>query len=407
MDFKLEVNQNLKLILSLDMKMSIEILKMSTKELKEFLEKESKKNPVIDISYPTKNYTKNTSQTDFLLDSLEGNEKNLIDYLEEQIGYLSINLEMKNILYFLINNLDERGYLVGGLDEFKKVLKVNKIEIIKGIEILHSLEPVGIGGKDLIECLLIQLKLKNIKNEILENIIKNDLEDIAEGRLESISKKYSIDLEKLNEILKVLKTLNPKPARGFIVNNKIEYIIPDIIVFLEKEELRIELNEEYCPKIKIKRDGSDNKNITKAIALITAIEKRQNTLLKISRYILTYQKDNILYDKDLKTLKIKDIAYELDYHESTVSRAINEKYLKINGKIKKLKDYILLSSEREKLKFELLFLIKNEDKFKPLSDEKLVEKIQEKGFKINRRTITKYRLELGIESSRKRKKVKS
>lgn len=405
MDFKLEINQNLKLTLSLEMKMSIEMLKMSATELKEFLEKKAKENPAIEISYPNKTYSKSSS-TDFTMDLIEDKEESLIDFLEEQMSYLTINANIKSILYFLINNLDERGYLVGDICEFRKILKVKTEDLKKGIELLQSLDPIGVGAKDLVECLLIQLNEKKIKDQILENIIKYDLEEIGEGNFQKIIKKYEITMENLKKKLDILRSLNPKPARGFIVNNKIEYIVPDIIVEKVGNILEIDLNRDYHPTVRVKNDEKSGKNISSAVSLIKAIEKRQNTLLKISKYILNFQKEAIINNNELKTLKIKDIAYELDYHESTVSRTVNEKYIKIDGKVKKLKDYIVLSSHREKIKNNMLDLIKEENKENPLSDEKILEELSKNGIKTNRRTITKYRDELGIESSRKRKKTK-
>ncbi len=135
-----------------------------------------------------------------------------------------------------------------------------------------------------------------------------------------------------------------------------------------------------------------------------AIGKRQQALLKVGKYILNYQKDFILMNKTLKTLKIKDVAFELGLHESTVSRAIKDKFIKIDNRIETLKKYIVLDNKSEKIKKEILEIIENEDRKNPLSDNKILEMLLKKNFLIKRRTVAKYREELGIASIRKRKK---
>lgn len=403
MDFKLEVNQSLKLMLSVEMKMSIEMLKMSAMELKEFIEKKSKENPAIEISYSNKEYKKSSS-SEFTVESFGEEEESLIDFLQEQIGYLSINRKTKDILFYLINNLDEKGYLVGDLKDLSKGIGVKLEDLKNGLEILQKLEPYGVGARSLEECLLIQIRLKKVKDLLLENIIKYNLNDIGENRLEKIVETYGITKNELLLKLGELRKLNPKPARGYSVNNKIEYVVPDIIVNIEDSKMNISLNKDYYPTVKVKDSEKSGKNISSALSLVRAIEKRQNTLLKIGEYILKFQEKNIIEKRPLNTLRIKDIAFELGYHESTVSRAVKDKYIKINNNIKKLKEFVVFSSEREVIRDKILFLVGKEDKRKPLSDEKILEELKKDGFKINRRTITKYRDELGIGSSRKRKK---
>ena len=141
-----------------------------------------------------------------------------------------------------------------------------------------------------------------------------------------------------------------------------------------------------------------------ALALEKGLIKRGETLLEVGKYVLNYQKDYIILDKNLKTLKVKDIAYSLNLHESTISRALKDKFIKINGKIESLKKYIILDDKTELIKREILKIIESEDKKNPLSDEKILKKLMEKNLLVQRRTIGKYREELGIQSSRKRKK---
>nr|WP_307775258.1 RNA polymerase factor sigma-54 [uncultured Cetobacterium sp.] len=401
MDFKLDMSQSLKLSLSLEMKMSIEILKMAATDLKDFIKDKAKDNPCIEVEYSQKKIGKDDAK-DQLIESVY-EEENLIDYLEEQIGYLDLDKKIKEIVIFLINNLDERGYLSFSHKELRKTLNIGNREYQNAVSVLTDLDPSGVGAENLKDCLKIQLRKKGQEDEILFKIIDNNLEDIAGGNLNRICEDYNITKEIVLEYISDIRKLNPKPARGFIVNSKIEYIIPDIIVDIEDGDLIIKLNNDDIPKLKIKKDEGNSKDISFAIALLRCLEKRQNTLLKVSTYILDYQRDYILKNKKMKTLKIKDIAYDLNLHESTISRAIKDKYIKINGEIKSLRSYTLLNSEYEAIKEEILKIVDEENKLKPYSDEKIVTILKSMGLNLVRRTVTKYREELGIPSSRDRK----
>ncbi|MBC2851134.1 RNA polymerase factor sigma-54 [Cetobacterium sp. 8H] len=404
MDFRLNLGQSLKLAMTTEMKLSIKILKMGLKELKDYLEKEAFKNSAIEIVYPNKNYSK-SNETENYLENLEGKEESLIDYLEEQIGYLKIDREVKEAMIYLINNLDEKGYILGDLNTLRKVAKI-KIDIFNtAFNLLRKLEPTGIGAVDLKDCLKIQIVQREIKRKYIFSIIDQDLEDIAAGNLSKIAQKYSISLEELREEIQIIRSLNPKPARGFYVNDKTKYIVPDLITDIFENNILIRLNEDYLPKIRVNNRTGEAQNISIALAIEKGIIKRQETLLKISTYIMEYQKEAIIKGINLKTLRIKDIAFELEMHESTVSRAIKDKYIKINDNIEMLKKYIVLNSNTEIIKKKILKIIETEDKTKPLSDEKILKILETEKICIQRRTVTKYREELGILSSRKRKSM--
>ncbi|MGL5151406.1 MAG: RNA polymerase factor sigma-54, partial [Clostridium sp.] len=211
-----------------------------------------------------------------------------------------------------------------------------------------------------------------------------------------------VELSTLNKYIDLIKALNPKPARGYYVNKKTKYIIPDIFIDIIDGELVVTLNEEDIPKIKIKSNNKENYNL--ALTLERSIQKRQKTLLRVSNHILNYQKYFILKDGFLKTLKIKDVACDLDLHESTVSRAVKDKFIRRGNKIESLKKYIVLDEKKQNIEFEILKIIELEDSRTPFSDEEILKFLLKKGIVIQRRTVAKYREELGILSSRHRKK---
>ncbi|MGL5544776.1 MAG: hypothetical protein ACRDB6_06680 [Cetobacterium sp.] len=187
MDFKLGLDQSLKLGLSLEMKLSIDILKMSLKELKEFLKEKEQKNPGIEIVYP-KQIKSNSTEAENYIENISESEESLIKFLEEQIGYLSISKEIKSILEYLINNLDERGYLEGNLESLKKDGGYKSGLFKEALDILRGLDPSGVGAFNLIDCLKIQLLNRGIKEKKIEKIIEENLEDIANKNFNSATR---------------------------------------------------------------------------------------------------------------------------------------------------------------------------------------------------------------------------
>ncbi|WP_297597793.1 RNA polymerase factor sigma-54 [uncultured Cetobacterium sp.] len=402
MDFRLDLSQNLKLAMTTEMKLSIKILKMSSIELKEFVEKEAIKNPAIEIVYSNKNYSKNKESENFL-ENITSEEESLIDYLEEQIGYLKIEKDIREAMVYLINNLDERGYILGDLNSLRKSSKI-KVDVFNiAFKNLRKLDPLGVGAVDLKDCLKIQILEKKIEKSNIFSIIDEDLEDVASGNLNKISLKYSISLEDVKKEISIIRGLNPKPARGYYVNDNTKYVVPDFLVEIIEKNIVIKPNEDYLPKIKLNEKFKGTPNFSFAIAIEKSVVKRQQTLLNIVSYIMEYQKESVVENKELKTLKIKDIAFELNLHESTVSRAIKDKYIKIDTKIISLKKYIILNSGTEIIKKKIIEIVEKENIKSPFSDEKIAKILEGENFYIQRRTIAKYREELGILSSRKRK----
>lgn len=403
MEFKLEINQSLRLALTTEMKLSLKILEMGLENLLKFLEEEKSKNNGIEIEYIGKNYRQEKKEMETIENIDIEVEKNLIDFLEEQLSYEKIESDLKKYINFFINNLDEKGYLIESKERLYKRIGGKRKDFNKALKIFQNFEPEGIGAENLVECLLIQSKKYNSND--LNIIIKNHLEDIAKNDIEKIFFETKIPKEEIEIYINYVKKLNPKPARGYFINNKNNYIVPDIFLKKKENELEIEINKENFPKIKISKEKLSKKEYLRIIAISKAIEKREETLSKVANYILNFQKESILKKYPLKTLKIKDVAYDLEIHESTVSRAIKDKYIKVEGgKIESLKNFIVFNSERERAKTLIYDIIDKEDRKKPISDEKLAFYLKKNGVEIQRRTVTKYREELGILSSRERKR---
>ncbi|MDU1911244.1 RNA polymerase factor sigma-54 [Fusobacterium sp.] len=410
MDFTLKLKQEMKLSLTQEMKISMNILQMSSSNLKDFIEKEALKNPMLEVTYSTPSSKYNSDEEtpspfDFIIE-----EKTLIDFLEEQLGYLKISSKIKSICEYVINNLDDRGYLSISKLEVKKALKASTNQMKEAMDIIYSLEPVGIGSENLKENLKIQLIGKNIIDEKLFSLIDNYLEELGDKNYSIISDKLNISIEQIEDYLYIIKTLEPIPARGYFVGNKTNYVVPEAKIEIIDEELVVTLNEEVIPKIKINNSYvsanslSDKNNMYTALNLIKSIEKRYITLERVLNQLAIKQKTFFFKGKDfLHTLTLKDIARELNLHESTISRTVRDKFIETPQGMIAIKSLFILNSECLEIKKVIERLIKSENKSSPLSDEKISLYFKNKGCNIARRTIAKYREELGIASTRERK----
>lgn len=411
MDFTLKLKQEMKLSLTQEMKLSMSILQMSSSNLKDFIEKEALKNPMLEVTYsaPAAKYNSDEetpSPFDFIIE-----EKTLIDFLEEQLGYLKISPKIKSICEYVINNLDDRGYLSMSKLEIKKALKASAVQMKEAMDIIYSLEPTGIGAENLKENLKIQLLAKSITDEKLFYLIDNFLEELGDRNYSLISEKLDISIEQIEDYLDIIKTLEPIPARGYFVGNKTNYVVPEAKIEIVDDELIITLNEEAIPKIKISSSYestnslSDKNNMYTAINLIKSIEKRYITLERVLNELIIKQKDFFFKGKDfLQTLTLKDIAKELNLHESTISRTVRDKFIETPQGMIAIKSLFLLNSGCLEIKKTIEELIKSEDKSSPLSDEKISLHFKNNGCNVARRTIAKYREELGIASTRERKR---
>ncbi|MCT4508631.1 MAG: RNA polymerase factor sigma-54 [Tepidibacter sp.] len=440
-NFGLELNQSQKLILTKQLKQSLDILNMSTQDLEELISKEKEENPVIEVdknddidwekyidNMNNRIYNQTSSvnydNEDYNIENMVKYNINLYEHLKNQISYYSLNEKDKEIVEYIIDSLDEQGYFKSDIEEVASILKTTKENVMKNLKIVQTLEPSGIGASNIEECLIIQLKEKNIQESILENIVQNDLKLLADKKYKEVCKKYKITMEKCVEIVKIIKMLDPKPGNRY-TSSKNNYIKPDVIVekigkeyevyLKEKNTTNIKINKFYEEILKNSKDDENAKQYIKeklnsAFNLVKNIESRKNTILKISKEIVKYQYEFFENgNKYLKPLILKDIAQNLEIHESTVSRGVNGKYMLTPHGIFELKYFFSSGLKQQEdiastsIKTIIKEIIHSEDKKKPYSDSKICNLLKEKDINISRRTIAKYREELGISSSSKRK----
>lgn len=412
MDFSLNIKQELKLILTQEMKLSLNILEMSSMDLEKFIEKEFSKNPLLEIDFSSKNYnskgdgSEESSPFDFISE-----EKNLIDFLEEQLGFLKISKEMRFLCTFIVNNLDKRGFLTITREELKSGCGFPLKDIDKAVEIVKSLEPVGIGAKNLEECLIIQLHKKNIIDQKLEYIITHFMQELASSKYDIICSKLNITEEYVVEYLKIIRSLNPLPSRGFYMGDTIRYIEPDAEIKNINGKYIVVMSEKNIPKLKLKSlenaqeiSGEMKNYFNSANNIIRCIEKRQLTLKNILDIILEKQYGYFSNPQGkLNSLTLKDVSSILKIHNSTVSRAIKNKYILTERGIKRVKDMFIIDNKKILVKEKIEELILSEDRYTPLHDNEIVLLLEKENMKIARRTVVKYREELGIKPAHKRK----
>ena len=381
------------------------ILKASTDELFEEIKEISKENPFLEVKnkrFVTVSNLKNANADE--IEALTLSEKTLYESLLEQIENSNLfpTQKSKSIAFEIIEDINNEGFFEGDEREIAKRLNVDVDKVKKVRERFMYLNPAGVGAKDLKESMLFQLQ--NI--EIADNIYKLAKEMIK--HLENIDN--FTDEDGYKEALKVIKQLKLIPAVEYI---KDEEIIPEIIILNIDGELEIRINDEHYPEVNIKEPGNKNRfskeKFKEARNIVDALEMRKATLKKIALMIVELQYE-FFQGGVIKPMKIKDLADELEYAPSTISRAIANKYLLCDRGIIPLKNFFSTALDEEtssnQIKEEIKELIKNEDKNKPLSDDKLTELINEKyNLNLVRRTISKYRDHLKIPTSRERKRM--
>lgn len=412
MDFSLNIKQELKLVLTQEMKLSLNVLEMSSMDLEKFIEKEFSKNPLLEVDFSSRTYKSSDSDSeeaspfDFISE-----ERKLVDFLEEQLGFLKMNKEMRFLCTFIINNLDKRGFLSVSREELKAGCGFPLKYIDEAVEIIKTLDPVGIGAKNLEECLIIQLHKKNIEDSKLEYIITHFMQELANSKYDIICSKLNITPETVKEYLKTIQSLNPFPSRGFYMGDTIRYIEPDAEIKNVDGVYKVIMSDKNIPKVRLKSvenreelTGEMKTYFNSASNLIKSIEKRQLTLENILNIILEKQYDYFsLPEGKLNSLTLKDISSVLKIHDSTVSRAIKNKYVLTDRGIERIKDMFIIDNKKIFVKEKIEELILNEDRYNPLCDNEIVSLLEKENLKIARRTVVKYREELGIKPAYKRR----
>lgn len=423
---------------SQEMVQAVSILQMTAWDLKEYVQEAMLENPVIELEETTRkqdneeivrklewmengDYQNKVYYQQELEESnefWEENEPDLREYLLEQMAFMDLDKKAASIIRYMIQSLDERGYLLENEEEIADILGRSLEEIQRARQILCTMEPLGVGALNLQECLLIQLRKKDCTSLACE-IVENYIEEFGKNQLSKIVKKTGRDLKEIAQACEQIKEQNPKPAGYFPTRPYKNYIIPDVIVVKLKDYFEILVNDYDSPEIFIspfyrqmmREQGEETgkyikEKIRQAEWLKSCIEQRNHTLLKLTEEILRSQTEFFQKGRSyLQPMTQKEAAEKLQVHPSTVSRAVQGKYLQCAWGMFPLSFFFSSGTEKstEYVKECLKDVIENEDKKNPYSDRALAEKLQEMGIDISRRTIAKYRNSMNISEALGRK----
>lgn len=436
MRLDISIQQTQKLTMTTELRQSIEILQYNNFELVEFLMKELEENPTIEVDIDNYEYDfysvsgagqvyTEDKEEELAFEKFISKGETLYDYVYEQLISTNLIEEEMRVGKYLLGMMNESGYIEGDLYELSNKYKFPFNIVQKVLNILQGFYPIGICATSLSECLLRQAEEKAF-DSITKSIIKKDLVDMAENRIEFLADKYKVSNKEIQESFDKIRQLNPRPGQFInFTDNPVKFIIPDLILEIEGENLILTFNEESLPKVNqspfYKDLLKDNIGMEAKAYLrekfqstnwiIKSINQRRETVLKVAKAICEIQKDFLLDRGHLKPLTMKELAAKVGVHESTVSRTVNGKYLQMPNRVMELKEFFKGAIETDKgevsieeIKLFIRTAIETEDKRKPLSDQYITNMLNESGYKISRRTVAKYRDSLGILSSSKRKR---
>ncbi len=429
--------QSLKLAMTQELTQAIALLQYSAQELSAFLENKALENPLLQvennhiqpinplIDRNRRKHTKNT-ENDWI-EQIAAKSSTNEDQLLNQLNLRKYSSNQLKIIKHLVQNLDVNGYLTSEPEDIAERFGVHLELVEECIIVIQTLEPAGIGARNLQECLLIQLERENLKDDLALTILTHYFVPFAEKKWKQIAKELQIPLQKIQEIFDTVQQLNPRPG-ALLEQENASYIIPDAIVerygngfsvrLCDDILPKISFNDHYYQKLTTTKDSQVSRFLHEKVQdyqwIMKSIEQRKETLTRVVSKIVEKQTRFFENGKDyLVPMTMKEVAGELEIHESTVSRAVKEKYVQTPIGTFPLKFFFTStiqtvsneSTSSNQVKNEIASLIESEDKQRPLSDQEIVEKLKiSQGIVVSRRTIAKYRDQLGIASSSKRKR---
>jgi len=354
-------------------------------------------------------------------------EEDLTEHLMWQLRLMDFNEDEIAIGTEIILNLNEDGYLTVSVEEIASSSEKNLEQVERVLERIQDFDPPGVAARNVRECLLIQIRALNLENNIVKEIVSNHLTLLENKNYALLSRKLGCSIDDILEAVKVIVDLQPRPGRLYHIEPP-RYITPDIYIYKEEDGFLITLNEDGLPRLKINNlykealNGSQDvgseakqyiqEKLRSAMWLIRSIHQRQRTIYKVTESILKFQKDFFEHGiSHLKPLILKDVAEDIQMHESTISRVTTNKYVHTPQGTLSLKFFFNSAIGRsdgdsmasESVKAKIRQIVHNEDPTRPYSDKKIVELLGEEGISIARRTVAKYREAMGILPSSKRK----
>ncbi|ODS59435.1 MAG: RNA polymerase sigma-54 factor [Acidobacteria bacterium SCN 69-37] len=470
---KLQARLSQKLILTPSLQQAIKLLPMSTLELAELLNQEMVENPLLEeiptddpvaqeqeqaqaaeVPEPEKKPDEKTDPWDdqdyeyffgeYLDDGYRSRQPqevkelppientlsskgSLADHLMWQLSLQAADDLTREVGAAIIGNIDDDGYLVASVNEIAGLGPWEVADVERALEHVHTFDPVGVGARDLQECLLLQLRPLGLEGSPVETLIRDHLRLLQNHRIPDLAKALGCDIEEIKQHIEVIKGLDPKPGSRYSPADS-QYVIPDVYIVKTDDGYRAMLNEDGLPQLRISPvyrrlldKGGENSEETRAYVkdkfraalwLLKSVDQRQKTILKVGNSIINFQRAFLDHGiEHLRPLVLRDVANDIGMHESTVSRVVNNKYVHTPQGVYELKFFFhsgISSAYGESvssvtIKQRIRKIIEAEDPKRPLSDSKIMNVLQQEGLELARRTIAKYREELKIPTSNQRK----
>jgi RNA polymerase sigma-54 factor len=473
MESRLDLRLSQKLILTPQLQQAIKLLQMPQLELVQTLNNELIENPFLEEAFEeseTEDYAdeeptlsiNNTDDTEMPLDGLmnfsvdeyfeerssDGRDlgyftpgieeqpsyelfcskkPDLYDHLLWQLRMSTADDEIRRVAEAVIGNIDEDGYLRATEEELASVTSADIDTVRSAIALVQGFDPPGVSARDLKECLLLQLKALNLSGTLVEKIIINNMEDLQKKKYSNIAKQYNSPMDDIIAAVKIIEGLEPRPATSFSIAET-NYIVPDVFITKTDEGYQIILNEDGMPRLRLNSSYrkllSRKESLTKeereflkeklrlATELIKNLDQRNRTIYKVSESILKFQKE--FFDKGvrhLRPLNLRDVAADINMHESTVSRVTSNKFLSCNHGVFSFRFFFSSAIQSEagdisstSVKDLIKKIISEEDPKKPMSDQMIADRLKNQNIIIARRTVAKYREELKIPPQNHRKR---
>ena len=450
---------------------TIKLIELPIQELEQRVKAELEENPVLDDTPSPDKEDDNDDPKDVSIDEIDDSDdipayklkvnnygkdekpqyntfsvkESFTQSLMEQLGYRNLSKHDHDVAAFIIGSLDEDGYLRRDIDSivddlaFRANIQSDSEEVLRMVKVIQEFEPVGVGARDLRECLLLQLRSQKQTKEVqlAETIQEDYFSEFSNRHFQKIISKLGLSEEEMKAVMARIVKLNPAPG-GQIddsYNDQAQQIVPDFMLELVDGELKLSMPRFSIPEIRVNKkyaelladaQGSSERQQKEAAAFVKqkldsakwfveALKQRHNTLESTMRAILEYQHDYFMDgdESHLRPMVLKDIAEKTGFDISTISRVVNSKYIETHFGIYPLKYFFSEGLENQEgeevstreLKKALRECVDSEDKRKPLTDDQLVAEMSKRGYKVARRTIAKYRDQLDIPKARLRKEL--
>ena len=361
---------------------------------------------------------------DLPFENIVRNQASLADHLEEQLRFASEDAAVRRIGTQVIGNLDEDGYLRAEIEEIAQRSGATAEEVAAVLQVVQGFDPAGVAARNVQECLLLQLRRDPLPDPVSVEIVETHFDDLSRRRYSDIARAMKLALDRIMESVEEIMALEPKPGRRFGGNDS-RYIVPDVFVYKLGDEYTIVLNEDGIPRLRVnslyrsllRSSGNDarqyvEQKLRSALWLIKSVDQRQRTLRKVTQSIVKFQREFL--DRGLahlRPLSLRDVGEDIGMHESTISRVTTNKYVETPQGLFELKFFFhsgIASGDGEmvssvSVKKMIQDILAAEDAAKPQSDQEVAQALQKRGLTIARRTVAKYREELGILPSHQRR----